>query len=392
MPVDDRLRDGLRRSAAAVPVHAERALQDTLDLARRRSRSRRVAAAGVGLVAVVLAVVLPWRSDGPDRVTAPPADTRARLLGSWTAQVAPGGPQVSAHALAGSWTLTFTAGGSLNVTPPGAYAGTLAGDGYQLAGDELRTDVLGSDTCAGSGRGTYRVGLDAGRLALRSVRDSCAARRVLLGAQAWVPSRPGASCVNNGGGACLGDLAAGTYRTSRFAPEVEYTVPAGWTNSQDLPGNVLLQPAGGDERYVGIFRDATVPDGCRDRAAPGVGTSVAAVADWLSRHPGLDTTAPEPVTLGGLNGVRMDVALRWDWRQTCEFSAGRPVVAFLYGGGPSVLHHVLLPGFTERLYLLAVPGGGNVTIEVAPEGRSLSELVDAAGPLLTDLSFSPADR
>ena len=387
MPVDDRIRHGLRRSAAAVPVHAERALQETLERARRRSRRRRVAAVGVGVVAVVVAVAVPRPGGQPDRVTAPPADTAARLVGSWAAQVAPGSREASAAALAGSWTLTFTADGALIVTPPGAYAGTLAGVRYRVVGDELRTDVLGNDTCAGSGGGTYRLGVDAGRLAFHPVSERCSARRVLLSGQDWVPSRPGASCVNNGGGACLGDLAAGTYRTTRFRPQVRYTVPMGWTNSQDLPGNLLLQPAGGDERYVGIYRNATVPDRCHDRAAPGVGTSVEAIADWLSHHPGLDASAAQPVTVGGLQGVRMDVALRWDWRQTCEFSAGRPVVAFLYGGGPSVLHHVLLPGFTERLYLLTVPGGGNVTIEVAPEGRSLRELVAAAGPLLTALRF-----
>lgn len=204
--------------------------------------------------------------------------------------------------------------------------------------------------------------------------------------------------MNNGGGACLGDLAAGSYRTRQFRPTVHYTVPAGWTNPQDLPGNLLLQPAGGDERFVGIYRNVTVPDGCLERADPAVGTSVDAILTWLVDHPGLQTSAPAPVTVGGLTGVRLDISLAPAWRTTCPFSTGRPVVAILYGAGPSVLHHTLLPGFAERLYLLqldttpgetgdAGTGTGNLVIEVGPEGRSLPELVQAAQPLLSSIRF-----
>jgi len=286
--------------------------------------------------------------------------------------------------------------------PPGAYPGTLAGDTYQLTdaanGSRLHTNLLAADTCAGVGVGTFHVSRAGGALRFRLVSDPCPARAALLTGRLWTPARPGASCVNNGGGACLGDLAAGSYRTRQFRPTVHYTVPAGWTNPQDLPGNLLLQPAGGDERFVGIYRNVTVPDGCMARADPAVGTSVDAILTWLVDHPGLQTSAPVPVSVGGLTGIRLDVSLAPDWRTTCPFSTGRPIVAILYGAGPSVLHHTLLPGFAERLYLLrldAAPGKtgaagtgtGNLVIEVGPEGRSLPELVQAAQPLLSSIRF-----
>jgi hypothetical protein len=40
-------------------------------------------------------------------------------------------------------------------------------------------------------------------------------------------------------------------RTVTFSPAITYTVPAGWTNGEDLPGNFLLQ-LDHDPRYVGI--------------------------------------------------------------------------------------------------------------------------------------------
>ena len=51
---------------------------------------------------------------------------------------------------------------------------------------------------------------------------------------------PGVGGVNT----CLGSLQAGTYQTSSFHPPLSYTVPAGWDNEEDLPGNFLVLPPG----------------------------------------------------------------------------------------------------------------------------------------------------
>jgi len=53
-------------------------------------------------------------------------------------------------------------------------------------------------------------------------------------------------CPNPEGQACLGNLAAGTYKTRVFHPAITYTVPAGWKNYEDTPGNFLLVPPHGD--------------------------------------------------------------------------------------------------------------------------------------------------
>jgi hypothetical protein len=187
------------------------------------------------------------------------------------------------------------------------------------------------------------------------------------------------------GGECLGPLDAGTYTTRAFSPPITYTVPEGWTNGEDLPGNFLLQLLR-DPRYLGIYRNVAAPDGCVERPDPDLERSVQAVSDWLTAHPGLDTTDPEPASVGGLNGVYTDISLDPAWTITCPFSAGEPVVPFIIGAGPSSLHHVIVPGFEERLYLLDYEGG-NIAIEVAPEGFDLDDYLASVGPIIESLRF-----
>jgi hypothetical protein len=44
----------------------------------------------------------------------------------------------------------------------------------------------------------------------------------------------------------LGALTAGTYKTRVFHPAISYTVPDGWKNFEDTPGNFLLVPPDGN--------------------------------------------------------------------------------------------------------------------------------------------------
>lgn len=207
------------------------------------------------------------------------------------------------------------------------------------------------------------------------------------------------ACPNTHGGSCLGELAAGTYATTVFSPSITYTVPDGWSNLEDLSGNFLLvlddgtydgdpdYPFAGDPRYVGIYRNAVAPLPCEESRDPSVGRSVDAYVDWLTGHPGLDAGEPQPVTVGGLEGVYLDLALDPSWTETCVYSQGQPIVPFIIGGGPSDLHHVVLPGNDLRLYLLAYEDG-TVAIEVSPEGRDLTRFLDEAQPVIDQLEFS----
>ena len=154
---------------------------------------------------------------------------------------------------------------------------------------------------------------------------------------------------------------------------------------EDLQGNFQLQIES-DPRYVGIYRNVRAPHGCVEQPDPAVGGSVEEMTEWLMSHEGLEVTQPEPVIVGGLNGVYIDISLAPSWTTTCWFSEGQPVVPFIIGGGPSSLTHVILPGFEERLYLLSY-GADNIAIEVGPEGDSLSEYLDEVVPIIESLQL-----
>jgi hypothetical protein len=227
----------------------------------------------------------------------------------------------------------------------------------------------------------YDVALDDAQV--RSVRD--------IGRPASAPPAlpqvpPGFHCPP-GGGRCLGPLAPGRYTTEIFSPSITYTVPEGWTNGEDLLGNFLLEIEG-ETRFVGIYRNITVPLPCQEEPDPDVGLTVDALADWYTSHPGLVTSDPETISVGGLPGVVIDVSLDPSWTKGCGWSGGQPSVGIVIGAGPSSLTHVVSTSRpAERLYLLEAVGG-NVVIEVGPEGTSLDEYVKVVTPIIESLQFS----
>lgn len=206
-----------------------------------------------------------------------------------------------------------------------------------------------------------------------------------------------ASCPDPHGGSCLGELKPGTFRTKIFRPGIEYTVPDGWVNGEDLPGNFLLTrrvdpqpPTGGN--FVGIYRDirASALD-CSEAPQPGVGASVDELTAWMSSRDGLEVTQPVRVSVGGLTGVMLDVGLDPGWTGTCPFSEGTPVVPLIIGSGVSQLAHSVAPGMKERLYLLSYRTG-TVTIEIGhvPGQGTFEEYVEAARPIIESLKFTDA--
>lgn len=200
------------------------------------------------------------------------------------------------------------------------------------------------------------------------------------------------------GGPCLGELEAGTYTTTEFSPSITYSVPDGWGNWEDLPGNFLLLPPGeelegvnADESdFIGIYNGvAAAAASCAEIPQPGVEQSPDALAEWFSRHhPGLDTTDPEPTNVGGLEGMVLDVSVSADWDRRCPFAeAGQLPVPLLIGVGPAGLHHVIKGDATIRLYLLdAAPS--NVVIEVVDHPGDDLSLEDYA-VIINDLKFQP---
>lgn len=202
------------------------------------------------------------------------------------------------------------------------------------------------------------------------------------------------SCPNPEGGECLGALQAGTYTTRVFRPTVTYTVPDGWINAEDLPGNFQLYRQGDDQSgalggsYIGIYQDGhAASQECREVSQPDVGTSPEEMVAWVTSLPTITASTPAQVSIGGLEGLSTDLIA--DGTQPCTFQEGfDPATPILIGSGVSGLHHVVAEGLTMRLIVLDWQDK-NVTIEIT----SIDEDIPAADyhgivePIIRSLDF-----
>jgi hypothetical protein len=191
-------------------------------------------------------------------------------------------------------------------------------------------------------------------------------------------------CPNSYGGTCRGTLAAGTYRTSTFSPAVTYTVPGGgWVNEEDDPVSFTLAPPGVPRAQVqnatnvimvwpGVQAAAMSCAVTADGRAPAAAKPLAL---WIAHHPGVTATRPRPVTVGGLHGYIVSIAIAAHGGIRC----GRPFrfVPLLNNlvdteaqyavGGPVVSDHALI-------YLLKTQGAtlGIIADSAGRRGASLA--------------------
>jgi hypothetical protein len=209
-------------------------------------------------------------------------------------------------------------------------------------------------------------------------------------------SRP---CPNPyGGGACLGPLLAGTYETSVFRTPISYTVPEGWANYEDEPGNFLLVPPGGSldgvdagtSDYVGIYMGVNImsADCVVEGPEAGVGITAEAMAAALAERRGLLVTEPVPVEVGGLSGRLIDIAIDPASDAGCQIpELDEPLVLLIIGAGPASLAHAQWSGFTTRLYILDLPSS-NIVIEISDVADAPGTTADYEG-VVSGLVFTP---
>ena len=208
---------------------------------------------------------------------------------------------------------------------------------------------------------------------------------------------PAVECPNpNGGGACLGPLAAGTYRTTAFETPFTFTVPDGWANYEDLPGTVLLVPPGGSLEGVDIATSdnvgvaqgvAVAADDCSDTPQGGVSTSAEEIVAALAAREGLVVSDPGAVEVGGLSGLMIDIAYDPEAGGLCsDPEAGLTFTPVTVGIGPASFSFGQFEGFTTRLYLFDTPGG-TIVIDVVDVAASPGTVEDYLA-VLDSIEFS----
>lgn len=196
---------------------------------------------------------------------------------------------------------------------------------------------------------------------------------------------------------CLGTVQAGTYTTKTFYPYMTYTVPAGWSDMEDLPGNFVLIPPGatldginaGTSDYLGVYAAVAAPDHCLGQPSDTVPQTFDGLLGWLKHDPAIIVSNVKEVTIGGLSGTVLDTRMRGTKGDGCPDGVWADLIVGV--DNSSLVHSVGPdPATRTRLYLLR-NGTEVLAIEVAdvPNGQSsAADWFKAATPVVQSLSFS----
>lgn len=189
---------------------------------------------------------------------------------------------------------------------------------------------------------------------------------------------------------CLGPLAAGSHIATHF--RVGFEVPSGWTNAVDTADWLLLGPQDAKpSTWIALLRNAVVSGqdvSCTPDPRPDLGRSVDEIVAYVAGHPGLVTSQPTPVTIGGLAGKRVDVSLERSWERVCPFN-GQPTVLYLtQDRADPGFFWVVDPSERQRVAFLDDKAGGVIVVAInAPSAAAFAPLVEAAEPIVRTFSF-----
>lgn len=196
-------------------------------------------------------------------------------------------------------------------------------------------------------------------------------------------------------------LAGGTQPAPSFWPPFTFTAPDGWLTDPAAEGLLALVPdtvenreriqAGGPPvTFLNVLPNISVAaQDCGDAAAPGVGPAARDIVGALANRPGLSTSGPVAVTIGGLTGQQVDVSIASDWTGNC--SGGGPYVPLVYS--PGFISWGAEPGEHFRIIVLdvaGIPSGMYATVMVviySAETAAWDDHLSASTALVESFEF-----
>jgi hypothetical protein len=241
--------------------------------------------------------------------------------------------------------------------------------------------------------------------------DACAAREEALAGQ-WVrsdfppPADPEAP------------LPAGTHQTVSFDPfadparpgRLSYVVPKGWKVKVDdpvafvlhhLPDEATAQHSA--DTFIAVFIQPRMMPEPSDGAAcgpsgeaPAVGASVNDLVAAILARPGVDSTAPKDVMIGGFEGQLLDLQLVASWRGSCGTPEGQVVGVPILRPAASETGPVvgITPDQPVRLILLDLTGGRTIAVVVFDLGPVQTQQFEAdvaeAMPIIESFDLHPS--
>jgi hypothetical protein len=199
MPIERRIREGAERNAGVLDPDVDRFLDSVVHKTRRRRVIHRSLTAAASAAAVVLVIAVgPSVLDGigGSGGTAPGSNPTGSVVpsvtpgvpfftGTFTRTIHEGTAVVRANGIAGIWTISAQADGTIQLLSPTSFAGVETSDPFEIQAGSLRTNAFSTDICAGLPAGTYGWSQVGSSLVLTPVSDPCDARVEVLSAGIW---------------------------------------------------------------------------------------------------------------------------------------------------------------------------------------------------------------
>ncbi len=146
-------------------------------------------------------------------------------------------------------------------------------------------------------------------------------------------------------------------------------------------------------RLAAAFEDGAVCGVFTD--APGAGTGVGEMVAAITSRPGVVSTPPATVTVGGYRGTLLDLRVAPTWTGGCTAPEGPLVgIPILRGPGGELGPSLgLSPDVPLRLLLVDLGDGRTMSIAIvsppSPGQSSLDEQIAAAMPIIESIELHP---
>ncbi len=204
---------------------------------------------------------------------------------------------------------------------------------------------------------------------------------------------PAITCAE-AGAVCAGPLTAGANSSLNFQPTLTFTVPDGWTNPLDTNRKYTLHYNFTRGHFLQLITQIAIPEqttDCSRASKPGAGNTVADWVGFLTTHPGLVTTTPTAITIGGYAGMQLDLHVASTWTARCPNSLG-PAVVLMVPAAADNKGSSWIDDQQTTMRILDVAGETVIIyMESSSNPADLAALNASFKPIFDTFRFSPAN-
>ncbi len=182
-------------------------------------------------------------------------------------------------------------------------------------------------------------------------------------------------------------LRPGAYHSEEFKPPHTFKVGQGWdTYTREQPD--VLRIVRGESFGLGFTNIRNVYKPTKT-GSPEVAEAPENIVGWFQQHPYLRTTEPEPVTVGGVEGVRFDTVvgkLPEGYHAVCLAIIGNDCVDIAKFSDGQMLFHT--KGFKARLIILEDVEGQTVSVYYGGAAKEFDEFAPKAKKVIGTVQWN----